>query len=274
MLCILLSAARLQGMSIVDKEKEAKIECVIRSAGQVLMDMWPGGDGSRKGDLKDFVKPDGSIVTSADLEANEILVGGIRELFVGVPIMSEESPESHIDYTDDKLWILDPLDGTKHFFAGRDCFAIMLALSEKGVITFGVMYLPAKNQYLSARKGHGTILDGTYIRVSDSMEPRPRSVFIDNLQVPSSTMLLEGGSASSDVVLGLCSGKLDGAIVGITSHKSWDIAPIAVLVEEAGGTFTDENGVMPVFETSLPPMRYGVASNTQIHPRLMSLIPA
>lgn len=259
-------------MSLIDSGTEAKLEELIRNAGQVLVDMWPGGNGSRRGELERFTKEDGTIVTTADLEANNLLVSGLTDLFPDTMVMSEELPESHGGTNSNNLWILDPLDGTKHYSAGKGNFSILLSLTEKGRVTYGAMYLPVAGQFFSARAGRGTLLNGEYMRVSDSDGPRPQSIFIEHFDMPPSNWWVSRKIDSSEAFAGLCTGQLDGVVIKLTTHKSWDIAPFVVLVEEAGGRVTDETGAVPLFESKPPGIAYLIASNGIIHEELLRVV--
>ncbi len=263
-------------MSLVDNAKEAKLEELIRGAGRVLMDMWPGGNegsgsGSRRGELERSTKEDGTIVTTADLEVNNLLVSALAELFPGIPVMSEELPETHSGSNSINLWIIDPLDGTKHYAAGRSNFSILLALTEKGRVAYGAMYLPALEQFISARAGQGTLLNGRFPRVSETMS-RTQSIFVEHFVPPPSNLWVSQKMDSSEAFLGLCTGQLDGVVIKLTTHKSWDLAPFVVLVEESGGRVTDETGAVPCFEAKLPGISYFVASNGLVHEELLRRI--
>lgn len=97
-------------------------------------------------------KADASPVTEADLASNEIIVTQLERLRVA-PIVSEESPFPTV--IPNKFWLVDPLDGTKDFVAGRETFVVNIALIEGGAPVLGVVYAPALRELFWAEKGKG-----------------------------------------------------------------------------------------------------------------------
>ncbi|MCM2280967.1 MAG: 3'(2'),5'-bisphosphate nucleotidase CysQ [Bdellovibrionaceae bacterium] len=98
------------------------------------------------------IKADASPVTQADLAANERIVTQLKILQVA-PIVSEESALPEV--VPDRFWLVDPLDGTKDFIAGRDTFVVNIALVESGKPVLGVVYAPALDELFWAQKGQG-----------------------------------------------------------------------------------------------------------------------
>ncbi|NMC64007.1 MAG: hypothetical protein GYA55_12660 [SAR324 cluster bacterium] len=259
-------------MSLVDKNKEAKLEELLRRAGDILLDYWPGGSGALKSRLESFQKSDASIVTTADLEVNALLSKGLSELFPGLEIMSEEMPETHELRNRSSFCILDPLDGTKHFAAGASNFSILLAFVEDGNLNYGAMYMPAQGDYLCAAKGRGCLFNGHNMRVSEAETPRPSSIFIEHFDAAPSLFLTQEKLDSSEAIKKICSAELDGVVIRLRKHKTWDIAALIPLVEESGGRISDEHGAMPYFESSEPGFAYLLVSNGQIHDFLLERI--
>lgn len=97
-------------------------------------------------------KADASPVTDADLASNQLIVTQLEKLRVA-PIVSEESTPTLA--VANKFWLVDPLDGTKDFIAGRDTFVVNIALVENGAPTIGVIYAPALGELFWAEKGKG-----------------------------------------------------------------------------------------------------------------------
>ncbi|HEX6559498.1 MAG TPA: 3'(2'),5'-bisphosphate nucleotidase CysQ, partial [Longimicrobiales bacterium] len=94
-------------------------------------------------------------VTEADRASNECIVAGLLAAFGNDPVLSEESADSQARLTSRRVWIVDPLDGTKEFLAQNGEFAVMIALAVAGTPTLGVVYLPATNVMYSAEAGAG-----------------------------------------------------------------------------------------------------------------------
>jgi len=97
-------------------------------------------------------KDDRSPVTEADRAADELIVASLQTLTPEIPVVSEESvAESGAPaITGERFWLVDPLDGTKEFIAGRDEFTVNIALIESGRPILGVVQVPALNQIYAA----------------------------------------------------------------------------------------------------------------------------
>ncbi len=93
-----------------------------------------------KGDYKTEVKDDNSPVTTADYQANELIVVGLKSSFPNVPVISEESIQESVD--GDEFFLVDPLDGTKEFIKGSGQFSVNIAFVKKKKPLLGVIYIP------------------------------------------------------------------------------------------------------------------------------------
>lgn len=99
-------------------------------------------------------KGDKSPVSTADYEANDIIITGLKNICPDIPIVSEEIPESH-GLKHEKFFIIDPLDGTKVFLRGDDEFTVNIALIENSVPVLGILSAPALNQLYFNIPGEG-----------------------------------------------------------------------------------------------------------------------
>lgn len=257
-------------MTYSDK-RYTELEKTIRLAGETLMSFWPGGEAQAK--LERETKADGSLVTSADFASNEIIVGKLRELFPEDGILSEEIPPTPELEQAERLWIIDPLDGTQSFSDGNSDFSILVGLSVKSKVIFGLMYFPAMGILASSELDGDALIDGAAIRVSEYSEIRPESVYIRKFTPEKSSLIYPERMDSGMALLGLARGDFDGLIIKLNHHKQWDLAAPSVLIENAGGKITDQNG--DPFSYSAQNFNYGyfVASNGKVHDELLSLIP-
>ncbi len=93
-----------------------------------------------KGDYKTEFKEDNSPVTTADYQANELIVKGLKSNFPNIPVISEESRQENVD--GDEFFLVDPLDGTKEFIKGSGQFSVNIAFVKKRKPLLGVIYIP------------------------------------------------------------------------------------------------------------------------------------
>ncbi len=251
---------------------------MVQEAGELLLCKWPGGEGCNL-ELEQELKADGSLVTEADFASNEHILSALQQLFPEDSILSEEVPPEPGLSERERVWILDPLDGTSHFAKGMDDFSILLGLCEHHEISFGIMYFPAKKRFAIGERGKETTLNGKSLSVSTSEVLREQSVYIRNFE-PDFGKVSAGVIQKEDLDSGMgffkvCEGSLDGVIMRMTTHKEWDIAAPCAVLEGAGGRVSDEKGQPLRFNQGGASVnfRYIVASNGKTHEELLSLIP-
>lgn len=193
-------------------------------------------------------------------------------------IVGEEEGGSH---TDDRTWIVDPLDGTVNFVHHVPHVAVSVALYEQGTGLVGVVVDVMRNEVFTAESGSGAFLDDRplYVSRTDRMERSLIGVGFpydrDERSVEYSRTvqrILERaqgirrlGSAALDLAY-VASGRLEGYVEA--SLQPWDIAAGAILITEAGGTVTSEAGTHRSI-TSTGPV---VASNGRIHEDLLGFL--
>lgn len=124
------------------------------AAGAAILRVRAGADPGAR------VKADASPVTKADLAADAIIVAGLRAAFPDIPVVTEERPESHAlgcaAGGGAPHFLVDPLDGTREFLAGRDAFTVNIALVAQGRPTLGVLYAPALGRLFRTTPGSGS----------------------------------------------------------------------------------------------------------------------
>ncbi|MFO0415988.1 MAG: inositol monophosphatase family protein [Pseudomonadota bacterium] len=252
---------------ISEAEAIAELESGVRQAGRKLLELWPAA-ASECSALGVRSKPDGSLVSRADMESNQILVELISRLFPDDAILSEESP---LIGASERVWIIDPLDGTKSFLNGLDDFSILVALCEDGAPRLGMMFFPARGLFVKAIRGGAATVNGELIKVSGASELLQGRVYIRNFECKRPELaspMMDSGLA----LLKVANGELDGAIIRMSTHREWDIAaPMAVLLS-AGGAVSDETGAQIRLGKNGLECAYFIASNGRIHKQLQGLI--
>jgi histidinol-phosphatase len=223
------------------------------------------------------LKADRSPVTQADVQSEEAIRAVLAARFPGYGFYGEETGRERMQA--ESIWLVDPIDGTKSFV--RDCpfFSTQIALMRGGRFVLGVSCAPAYGELAWAERGSGAWLDGKPIRVSDTAT-------IDNAILSSGNLktLARGpawgayGRLVSRVnrIRGygdfvhyhlLARGALDAVIE--SDVNILDIAALTVIVEEAGGCFTDLAGGAVGLDTTTV-----LASNGPLHAPLLSALAA
>ena len=201
------------------------------------------------------VKPDRTPVTAADRDAEAAVLAVIRAAFPGHAILGEESGAHQGDAA--ARWIVDPIDGTRGFTRGGSFWGPLVALEHEGDVVVGAMAMPALGETYWASRGSGAWMgrdgaDPVRLRVSGISEWEEsslsfgefRGVFSPERERPILDLARTAAQAR-------CYGDLAGAAMVLTGRaeawieagvKDWDIAPLKILAEEAGGRFTDLAG--------------------------------
>jgi len=261
-------------VDILSIEQESAIIAAVRRAGEKLLELWPK-DSSEKARqaLAIESKADGSFVTKADHLSNNIVVEQIRKVCPADGIISEELPYDNALVGARRVWIVDPLDGTHPFIDGEDNFSVLVALSINERAEFGIMYFPARDLFLLAKRGRGASLNGNKLRVSESLQFRDNSVRVRGFRGSLGRYECDPAVESGFAVIKLCQGELDGMVLKAGRMGEWDIAAPTIIIEESGGMVSDERGRPMLFNRKDFSFGYYVASNSHLHTQLLALVP-
>jgi fructose-1,6-bisphosphatase/inositol monophosphatase family enzyme len=198
------------------------------------------------------VKGRGNVVTETDFAAEQICMNLLAAAFPDHAILSEETASE--TRSDEWMWVVDPLDGTKNFSRGIPHFAFNLALCHEREPIIGLTAHPLLRDVFLAAKGEGCFLNGEPVKVAECESIAEAVVAIDmGYDAPRGTRQLELASAlwpgmqslriSGSAALGfafVAAGKWD--IYVHSDLQPWDIAAGLLLVREAGGAVHDRDG--------------------------------
>lgn len=220
-------------------------------------------------DAKVTQKPDGSPVTPADLAADRVIAEGLAKIAPHVPVLSEECC-SNGRPTSGSFFVVDPLDGTKEYIAGRDEFTVNLALVCDGLPVLGIVGAPAQGIAWRGAVGHGAerltvAADGTSFTASQIRTrplPQPGEPWIATVSrshLDAATVaFIDARPGAVHATLGsslkfcwIAEGKAD-IYPRLASICEWDIAAGAALVIAAGGKVTDRTGAPLRFDEPRP----------------------
>ena len=223
-------------------------------------------------------KSDETPVTRADRESEQLIRSRIESEFPDDGILGEEFPSR--PGRGGRTWVVDPIDGTKSFVVGVPLYAVLIALVDGAYdgeqidtarVLLGVIHIPPLGETVSAARGSGAIWDGKPAAVSG--QPHLRQSRIGTTDFGDLRRREPAIAARIDADAGFtrtwgdaygylltATGRLDAMIDPIVSP--WDIAPLPVIVEEAGGRFTDLCGRSVLADSA-------VASNGRFHDALL-----
>ena len=222
-------------------------------------------------------KPQGAgPVTEADLAVNEMLHRDLMQARPDYGWLSEESPDDLARIGSERVFIVDPIDGTRSFIEGADTWAHALAVAERGEVTAAVIFLPLRGLLFTAARGAGAHLNGVPIRAS-SLTNMARSTILAAKPTMAPERWRDGicppfkpaYRPSLAYRLGLVAQAQFDAMLTLRPSWEWDIAAGALIVAEAGGTITNQRGAALRFNGADPRLDGVVAGGTAIHKALI-----
>jgi myo-inositol-1(or 4)-monophosphatase len=197
--------------------------------------------------LKSWTKAHDSPVSEADIAVDDFLRARLTALLPGCAWLSEESRDDPVRLSSRRLWIVDPIDGTRAYIAGRADWAISVALVEAGRPVAAAIFAPVEDSLFLAAAGRGTTLNGAPTAASAGAAlahvraagPKP---LLDRLAALAPGIIAEPKIHSLALRLArVAQGRLDVAFASADSND-WDLAAADLLVHEAGGALTTLQG--------------------------------
>jgi myo-inositol-1(or 4)-monophosphatase len=226
---------------------------------------------------KSWYKGPGQVVTEADLAVDHLLHEMLRAARPDYGWLSEERVDDRSRARCPRVWVVDPIDGTRAFADGVPQFAISVALVESGEPLVGVVLNPAMDECFVARRGGGASLNGRLVTVSGRTELAGAALLSSRTEmkrrhwpkmIPEATFTTMGSLAYKLALV--ASGRFDG-LVSLRPSHDWDIAAAQLLVREAGGRLTDAADRLIVLNRD-PPLHLGlaVAGTDRLHDAIVA----
>jgi myo-inositol-1(or 4)-monophosphatase len=253
-----------------EKESAAAL-AAAKAAGEIQTELF--------GHLK-HIKKKGEIdlVTEADIQSEKAIIKILNEEFPGDGFLTEESGAINSDL--ERVWIIDPLDGTTNYAHSFPFFAVSIALQVKGEIVLGTVFNPVLNEHFQAEKGAGATMNESTINVTQTTAMKesllatgfPYNIHKDYKDVLAlfEQMLTRAqgvrrpGAAAIDLCYVAC-GRFDG--FWEQNLNPWDTAAGSLIVQEAGGMVSDYKG-----EAYSPFQKTILAANPHIHAEMLKVL--
>ncbi|MFZ5809407.1 MAG: inositol monophosphatase family protein [Chloroflexota bacterium] len=214
---------------------------VCQRAGSLLLSYF------RKTELNLSRKADRSLVSEADIAADELITTAIQQQFPSDFILSEELSPS-ITTTSSTGWVIDPLDGTTNFSLGMHYWGVLLTRIENGLPSLTVQYFPAIDEIYQAQIHQQSLLNNQPIHVESPASDQKLSFFSCcsrafrhyDINIRYKTRIFGSAAYSmANVARGAC------RIAFEAEAKIWDIAGAWLLVPQAGGVIAPLTGRLP-----------------------------
>ena len=212
----------------------------VREAGALALSLF-------RTELKNWTKGASSPVSEADIRVNDLLESRLRSATPDYGWLSEESVDDEARLEKRLVWIVDPIDGTRGYLAGREDWCVSVALVENGSPLLAAVFAPASDEFFFAMRGQGAVRNavpvlatsGTELDFSRVAGPKP---LVERLSRQTGEIILHPRIGS--LALRLCrvaQGSLDAAFAGGQS-RDWDLAAANLIVQEANGNMTALSG--------------------------------
>ncbi|HEY2247555.1 MAG TPA: 3'(2'),5'-bisphosphate nucleotidase CysQ [Bradyrhizobium sp.] len=216
------------------------LKATVREAGALALSLF-------RTDLKNWTKGASSPVSEADIAVNDLLEGRLRAATPDYGWLSEESADDEARLGKQLVWIVDPIDGTRGYLAGREDWCVSVALVEGAAPVLAAVFAPASDEFFFAARGQGATHNGMSVQSTTGSTldfarvagPKP---LVERLNRSSGDISLHPRIGS--LALRLCrvaQGNLDAAFAGGNS-RDWDLAAANLIVQEADGKMTALSG--------------------------------
>lgn len=248
----------------------ARLAACVRDAGALALSMF--GE-----PLKNWPKGASSVVSEADITVDKLLREGLSTVAPDIAWLSEESADDPARLDARRVWIVDPIDGTRGYIAGLPDWAVSAALVENGRPIAACLFAPASDEFFMAVAGSGATRNGAPIATSQGADladvrfAGPKN-FLERLGTITPPFTITPRLPSLALRLArVAQGSIDAAIAGGNSHD-WDLAAADLLVHEAGGALTPFNGEPLRYNCPVPRHGMLVAAGRERHAALLELL--
>lgn len=255
------------------REYEAASEAA-REAGGIIARLY-------RGEFQVAEKSRGNPVTTADLMANRTIREILEARFPEDAWLSEEDADNPGRLGKRRVWIVDPLDGTREFIRGIPEFCVSIGLAVDGAAVLGVIYHPLREELFGAVAGGGAWLNtggsAASLSVASNGDDRRLSLLISRseprrrLDELAREFELEPMGSIAYRLAAVARGRAD-ATLTFRRVKEWDVCAGIVLVEEAGGRTATGQGERPVFNRPEPVLQQLVAGSASSNDRIRTLL--
>ena len=219
-------------------------------------------------------------VTTADFEADRIIKDILLSEFPSYGWLSEETVDSQMRLLKERVWVVDPLDGTKEFIEGVPNFVVSIALVECGVPIVGIIYNPILEELFYAKKGYGAFLGGKKIHCNSETKIK-NMVILNSRSETKKGLWMDYQNSFKELKpvgsvaykLGLtASGQAD-IFASLRPKNEWDICAGNCIINEAGGKLIDLKGNQRIYNAKKTLIEPGlIAGNYDAVAKVFNLI--
>jgi myo-inositol-1(or 4)-monophosphatase len=191
------------------------------------------------------------VVTEVDELSEQLIIGALHEAFPQDAFLAEESGHSEMGQGSERVWVIDPLDGTVNYANGIPFFCVSIGLADRGRPVVGVVYDPTRDEMFSAQAGRGARLNGRRIRQPSKQKladavvslalPRARWAVRERRLRRQTRVARSLGSAALALAY-VANGRFDAFVQAGGGLSAWDICAAGLIASEGGATITTLDG--------------------------------
>ncbi len=212
-------------------------------------------------DFGRWEKSPGNPVSDIDLEVDALIRTRLSVIDAGAGWLSEETADNEDRLLCERLWVVDPIDGTRDYLRGRPGWAVSIALVDRGVPVIGVLDAPARGEVWHGVLGQGAFRNGAPIRAGTRSTFAGARVPNDVLPRADSDLVLVPKPNSIALRIAMVAADEADLVATLRWGFEWDIAAAALIAMEAGAAVTDAFGAPLAFNTPSA-QAFGVLATT------------
>ncbi len=263
----------------VEKQKQPEVDLAddlhlmttaVNEAGKLALEFF----GDRANDK--WLKDDGSFVSDADMALDKLLHQRLLAGREDYGWLSEETEDNLERLNKSRVWIVDPIDGTRAFLHDKPHWVVSVALVIDGVVRMGCLYNPVKEQFFEAVLGQGARLNGQEMRIDGQSDIEGATIiaapgrFKSNIW-PTPWPRVESFMVNSVAYrMALVAANRADALLTLSGKSDWDLAAADLLVREAGGMVSDHQGRELTFNRQNTRHPSVLVANRELYPKLLA----
>ena len=227
---------------------------IAARAGALALGRW-------RGEFRRWEKAPGAIVCELDLAVDEFLKRELGALLPEAGWLSEETADDPSRLECRRVWVVDPIDGTRDFVRGRDGWCVSVALVDRWRVVLGVLDAPARGERWLAARGEGATLNGAPLAVAPRASLAGARVPADTLPAVDADLVAVPRPNSIALRMAMVAAGAADLVASLRWGNEWDIAAAALVAEESGATVTDALG-LPLSYNTPTGEAFGVLATT------------
>ncbi|SEM78870.1 myo-inositol-1(or 4)-monophosphatase [Sphingomonas gellani] len=229
----------------VDPDLVTATRSVVAEAGALALSRW-------RTDFRRWEKAPGNPVCEVDLDIDRFLRERLSAVLPDAGWLSEETADDPVRLRHRRIWVVDPIDGTRDYVRGRPGWAVSVALVDSGRPVLGLLHAPAREESWQAVEGAGTTRNGVPVHAGTCASLAGARVPSDGL--PRADRDMVSVAKPNSIALRIAMVAADEADLVATQRwgNEWDVAAAALIATEAGATVTDALGQQLAFNQPVP----------------------